>query len=158
MQNVCDGGKFTVPLTVDNFNEMSIQYKMDFVNMIYKNIGELYKYRIINDFRLFSYLFDNCTLSVTSGLQIGMIIVMELQQRIHETEYRCEYFIYKPLSISFTSYIQFALTNNLFIVSKTNKCLAASVADGQHIREPTAIGVKRRSISSERHSGYWNNL
>lgn len=58
---VCEFEDIPRPLTFKVYNEMSDLTKLSIVDVNYPTFGQNYRYKVVNEFRLFAFLVDNCT-------------------------------------------------------------------------------------------------
>lgn len=80
--SVCNTTPFALPLSHQSYLTMSKHYKSLFVKVNYYNVfvDTTVLNKVINDYRRFSYLFDNCHMFDSQRMIIGEVIINDVNK------------------------------------------------------------------------------
>lgn len=78
--SVCDVADFKIPLSYKDYRTLSVDYKTNFIKRNYEFFHKTSVDKCVKDYRLFGYLFDNCTVNTSRRKDIGYVILKEIEQ------------------------------------------------------------------------------
>lgn len=78
MLSVCDVSAFSVPLSRLNYHIMSDKFKYNFIRFNYRLFTQNNVEQTVKDYRLFSYLYNNCSVDDKRREAIGNVVLFQL--------------------------------------------------------------------------------
>lgn len=76
--SVCDVSAFSVPLSRLNYHIMSDKFKYNFIRFNYRLFTQNNVEQTVKDYRLFSYLYNNCSVDDKRREAIGNVVLFQL--------------------------------------------------------------------------------
>lgn len=80
-KDICDAGDIRKPLLYNTFGSMSDSVRISFVRVNYPTIVQDYMYKIVHDYRLFAYLFDNCSMDTVVRNNMSEVVMDDIDLR-----------------------------------------------------------------------------
>lgn len=78
--SVCDTNAFPIPLSRVDFHIMSDKFRYNFVRFNYPLFEQSHVERTVQDYRLFPYLYNNCSKQDKRRESIGNVVLYQLRK------------------------------------------------------------------------------